>query len=34
MIPNLYVPLVKFVIRVSYISHGDWEDLFPQWSHR
>ena len=21
-------PLVKFVIRVSYISHGDWEDLF------
>ena len=26
--PNLYVPLVKFVIRVSYISHGDWEDLF------
>lgn len=26
--PNLYVPLVKFVIRVSYISHGDWEDFF------
>jgi len=26
--PNLYVPLVKFVIRVSYISHGIWEDLF------
>ena len=26
--PNLYVPLVKFVIRVSYISHGVWEDLF------
>ena len=26
--PNLYVPLIKFVIRVSYISHGDWEDLF------
>ena len=22
------VPLVKFVIRVSYISHGTWEDLF------
>lgn len=26
--PDLCVPLVKFVIRVSYISHGTWEDLF------
>jgi hypothetical protein len=26
--PNLYVPLIKFVIRASYISHGDWGDLF------
>ncbi|HTY64437.1 MAG TPA: hypothetical protein VMG30_19465 [Acidobacteriota bacterium] len=25
---NLCVPLVKFMIRVSYISHGVWEDLF------
>jgi hypothetical protein len=25
---NLCVPLVKFVVRVSYISHGVWDDLF------
>ena len=32
--PNLYIPLVKFVIRVSYISHGDWEDLFAAVVHQ
>ncbi len=26
--PDLCIPLIKFVIRVSYISHGAWEDLF------
>ena len=32
--PNLVVPLVKFVIRVSYISQGDWEDLFAEVVHQ
>jgi hypothetical protein len=31
---NLYVPLVKFVIRVSYISHGEWDDLFAAVAHQ
>lgn len=26
--PDLCEPLIKFVIRVSYISHGEWADLF------
>jgi hypothetical protein len=27
--PNLFSSLIKFVLRVSYISHGAWDDLFP-----
>lgn len=27
--PNLAPALVKFVLRVAYISQGSWEDLFP-----
>lgn len=27
--PRQYSALVKFVLRISYISHGAWEDLFP-----
>jgi hypothetical protein len=25
---NLSVPLIKFILRVSYVSHGAWRDLF------
>ncbi len=27
--PNLYPELTKFIIRISYISQGSWDDLFP-----
>jgi len=27
--PDLYLKLSKFVLRMSYVSHGAWEDLFP-----
>jgi hypothetical protein len=27
--PNLAPALIKFILRVSYISQGSWEDLFP-----
>jgi hypothetical protein len=27
--PNLYPGLARFVLRISYISHGSWDDLFP-----
>jgi hypothetical protein len=27
--PNLALALVKFVIRISYVSQGAWEELFP-----
>jgi hypothetical protein len=26
---NLIAPLIKFILRASYISHGAWGDLFP-----
>ncbi len=32
--PGMCVPLAKFVIRVSYISHGAWEDLFTDLARR
>jgi len=27
--PNVYPELTKFIIRISYISQGSWDDLFP-----
>ena len=27
--PELHIPLVKFILRVSYVSQGAWDDLLP-----
>lgn len=27
--PNLVSPMIKFILRISYVSQGAWDDLFP-----